>query len=111
MKKDNKEEIRKLFRHWNSLEIIQHRDLTKFKPNLNSALNLYEFDELKAGMDNYATILFDDKYYWSHAWSLRDFLLRGVDRFIPLNFKKEFYIRTYPLNGNNETTDERFDFE
>lgn len=78
--------IYSLFEKWNSLKILQHRDIEKFKPNLKSALKNYKPEEIEKAMDNYALVYRGDEYFWSYKWGLREFLQRGIDRFIPTNF-------------------------
>lgn len=92
--KEKKESIYRLFDFWNSLKIMVHRDREKFKSNLNAVLKDYSEKEIKDAMQNYKTVLEDNKYFWTHRWELRDFLQRGLDRFLtsskPLeNFLKE----------------------
>jgi len=87
---------RTLFEFWNSKQIITHKDFEKFKPNLVKILKVYSLDEIKSAIENYALVLNDSKFFWTHKWSLRDFLTRGLDRFRAENFKeKDYLIRTY----------------
>ena len=87
---------RTLFEFWNSKQIITHKDFEKFKPNLVKILKVYSLDEIKSAIENYALVLNDSKFFWTHKWSLRDFLTRGLDRFRAENFKeKDYLIRIY----------------
>lgn len=80
-KENNKE--RDLFDFWNSKNIITHRKLTdKIKRKISITLKDYKPDEIKKAVLNYSTILLDDKYFWSHKWTLDEFLSRGIDRFL-----------------------------
>jgi len=89
--KENKEGIYiPLFDHWNSLKIISHRKLTeKMRIKIRTALKDYSESEIKDSMQNYAEVLKSDRYYWTHKWTLTDFLQRGLQRFLseaePLN--------------------------
>ena len=80
-----------IFDHWNSKGIIKHRKMNaQMKSHINARLKEYSFEELKKAIDNYATVLNDDKYYWTHKWSLQDFMkpnnvARFVDEAEPLN--------------------------
>jgi hypothetical protein len=75
--------------HWNSKEIINHGPATiakcevVFKRNLLPPFGTGDFwtDELCQAICNYATVLHEDKYFWTHKWTLKEFLTRGVDRF------------------------------
>jgi|GEM_PF-454571 len=81
-----------IFRHWNSKNIIQHRKLTdKIKRAINGALQDYSEEEICQAIDNYATILADDRYYWSYKWGLREFLMRGLDKFLDFDIAAQNY--------------------
>ena len=83
--------IGELFDYWNQQNIIKHRSLTtKTKSHINARLVDYTKDELTKAISNYQTVLTDDKYYWTHKWSLQDFMkpnnvTRFVDEAEPLN--------------------------
>src|SRR5699024_1279312 len=83
--------IRSIFDYWNSKEIIKHRELTqKRKSAINARLKSYSIEELKQAIDNYAEILKNDKYYWTHDWTLEQFMNpSNVERFI--NESNPFY--------------------
>jgi len=92
--KDNTtKDITVVFEKWNALKIIQHRDLAKLKPNIGAFLKKYKLDEIVTAMDNYALVFFGDEYYWTYKWGLKDFLQRGIDRFIPINFKIKDFLK------------------
>ena len=85
-----------IFRHWNSKNIIQHRKLTdKIKRAINGALQDYSEEEICQAIDNYATILADDRYYWSYKWGLREFLMRGLDKFLDFDIAAQNYRKDY----------------
>ena len=72
-----------VFFFWNSLEIVIHQKLTdKIKTKIRASLKDYKSDEILEAINNYAKILKDDDYYWSHKWTLIDFLQRGIDKFL-----------------------------
>ncbi len=77
-----------IFDHWISKGIINHQRLTTpMKSDINWAMKDYPVDEIKTMIDFYATILEmgtpedDKKYFWTHKWSLGDFLRRGLKKF------------------------------
>ena len=83
-----------IFRHWNSKNIIQHRKLTdKIKRAINGALKDYSEEEICQAIDNYAVILADDRYYWSYKWGLKEFLQRGLDKFLDFDVAAQNYIK------------------
>ena len=76
--------IREIYEYWNSKGIIKHRKMTaQMRSHINARLREYSLDELKKAIDNYATVLSDDKYYWTHKWTLNEFMKPGnVARFV-----------------------------
>lgn len=83
-----------LFVYWNGQEIIKHRKMNQaMQSHINARLQEYSLDELKQAITNYSTILNSDDYYWTHKWSLQDFMkpnnvTRFVDEANPIdNFK------------------------
>lgn len=90
------EYIYTLFNYWNEQNIIKHRKMNQaMKSHMNARLQEYSFEELKKAISNYAEILKSDRYYWSHKWTLQDFMKpNNVSRFVdeaePFeNFKKD----------------------
>lgn len=68
---------------WNSKNIIVHKKLSdKVKRKIKATIDLYSHDEVKKAINNYATILHDDKYFWSYKWTLEEFLQRGFEKFL-----------------------------
>jgi hypothetical protein len=76
--------------HWNSKGIIQHGPATiqncmaAFKRNLLSPFGKgdYWVDEICRAICNYSEVLHGNQYFWNHKWTLKEFLTRGVDRFV-----------------------------
>lgn len=86
-----KEYIYTLFSFWNEQGIIKHRKMNQqMKSHINARLQDYSVEELKKAISNYSTILKSDDFYWTHKWSLQDFMKpNNVTRFVddadPLN--------------------------
>lgn len=85
-----------IFDYWNSKGIIKHRSINQqMKSHIKARLKEYTVDELKKAILNYSTVLNNDEYYWTHKWSLQDFMkpnnvTRFVDEAEPLvNFLKK----------------------
>ena len=85
--------INTIFDFWNEQEIIKHRDLEKYRPNINSALKKYTEEEIITAMKNYVAVYRDEASWWTHKWNIRDFLQRGLDRFCADNFCLSDYIK------------------
>lgn len=64
-----------IFEHWKSKGIVTHKSLNqKMETHINARLKEYELPELLTAIDNYSTVLKEDKYYWTHRWTLQDFM-------------------------------------
>lgn len=76
-----------LFDFWNLKKIIIHREIEKYKSHIASRLKKYSVEEIKEAISNYSTILKGSEYYWTHKWSLDEFLSRkgGLDKFLTAN--------------------------
>jgi phage replication O-like protein O len=73
-----------LFEFWNSKKIIVHKKMSdKVKQKLSNILETYTPEEIEKAISNYETVLHQDKYYWSYAWTLEEFLQRGFEKFLP----------------------------
>ncbi|MBA7567402.1 hypothetical protein ES708_09113 [subsurface metagenome] len=77
---------------WNSLEIIKHKKLTAdIKRAIDRALRDYSLEVVSQAIKNYAEILKGDQYYFKYSWTLKDFLKRGLDKFLDLEIAKRNY--------------------
>lgn len=78
----NINKYKEIFSYWNKKDIVKHRKLTsKRKTKIRSALRDYSPDEIKKAIDNYAKVFKGDDYWWTHKWTLENFLSRGLDEF------------------------------
>lgn len=93
----NKNIYKELFDFWNSLKIVIHQKLTeKMKKAINARLKDGKSPEqIKEAMSNYAKILHSDKYYWSHKWTLNEFLSREEGAKMELFLTKNDPFSTY----------------
>lgn len=72
-----------IYSHFNSKNIIIHRQLNKNISNaINRALKIYSEEEIIKAIDNYAEV-FNSDFYYEHRWSLDKFLKQdnGISRF------------------------------
>lgn len=91
--KETTKEIVGIYDHWNSKKIIEHRRLIEpIKQTISGALRNYKYDELILAIDNYAEIIFDDRYFFKYRWPLKDFLRRGVDKFLDGDIARKNYL-------------------
>jgi len=84
--------IYSLFEFWNSLKIIQHQKVDKFAHCLATALKDYPGTQVRKAMVNYATVIKGDKYFFSYRWTLKEFLIRGLERFLDTNKPLENFL-------------------
>src|SRR5699024_8222644 len=70
--------------YWNEQGIIKHRKMNQaMKSHINARLQEYSLEELRQAIKNYSDILKSDNYYWTHKWSLQDFMKpNNVTRFV-----------------------------
>lgn len=97
----SKNENQQVFDHWNEKRIIKHRKLVdRIKRSINGALGDYSLDEVKLAIDNYHVILTDDRYYWTHAWGLKEFLQRGLEKFLDFEIAHQNFLKDKPKAAN-----------
>ncbi len=86
-----------ILEHWNRMGIQVHRRLTDdARGAIRSRLKDYSRDELLQAISNYAEIVNGPAYYWNHRWTLKDFLKRGVERFLDGDIARQ----NYRIRGN-----------
>ena len=84
---------RLIFDHWNSKDIIKHKKLTSaIRSAIRTRLKDYSLEEIKTSIDTYAEILKGPEYYWSHPWTLLDYLKpRNIEKFMePIMAREAF---------------------
>ena len=92
--KISKDTYMRILNFWNSLKIIEHKDTDKLRKKIIASLKVYTPEELEDAFKNYAYILSQpDRFFWSYKWQLKDFLDRGIERFLPVNFREEDYLK------------------
>ncbi|MCZ6703427.1 MAG: hypothetical protein O6940_10355 [Ignavibacteria bacterium] len=99
---DIKIDIEKVYKHWNSKEIIIHKKLTaKMKHDIISICKTYDTttEELISTIDTYALIVLDPKYYFNYKWTLLEFLKRGFEKFRVRNVAMSNHLADHPKNG------------
>ncbi len=79
-----------LFCFWNEQKIIVHRKPNRdIKTALKKALKDYEIEDIIDAFFNYSAVVKSKKHYFSHKWTLKDFINRGLPKFVneadPLN--------------------------
>lgn len=100
--KTKQDHIYSVFDHWNTKNIIKHKKLTdKLASHINARLkDGYTADEIIGAIDNYATVLHGEDYFWTYKWTLEQFLTRGLDRFRSENKPLDNFRSTQSLRDN-----------
>jgi len=98
----NKNIYSQLFAHWINQDIYNHRK-NIYQSEIKTALNKYNFDEIKDAITNYAIILKGEKYYFNYRWTLGDFLKRGIEKFIDLDIAKNNFLKNQKGGSNGNT--------
>jgi len=79
---------------WNEQKIIIHKKLTpEIETAINVALMEYSLEDILLGIKNYAEIQKGDQYYFKYAWTLKDFLKRGLSKFIDIEIARQNYVK------------------
>jgi len=76
---------RQIFDHWNHQSITVHKELTKdIEKTVVSALSKFNLPTIKLAITRYATVYNDQNYYFSHKWTLVNFLKQrnGISDFL-----------------------------
>lgn len=79
--------IKGIFDYWNSLGIMKHRRIDKFKVHLFAAVNIYSVEEIQEAMMNHKKIIESKEHYWTHKFGLAEFLIQknGIEKFLTEN--------------------------
>lgn len=108
--KDKNAKIKEILDHWISCNMIEHSIetlLPKLKKQHREIIKNNEIEKIKQAITNYATVINDQKYWFTYRWSLWDFLIRGLDKFVdeikPLdNYLKEEFRKKKNKTYENE---------
>jgi hypothetical protein len=88
-----KNQVIPIFEFWNRQGTIVHKRLTaKMETKIHSALKEYSEYDIKVSIEKYSKILKGDEYFWTYKWTLDEFLVRGLTKFLESpteNFLKE----------------------
>ena len=85
---------------WNEQKLIIHQKQTdSISRAIKVALKDYSEAQIIQAVKNYAEIVKGEEYYFNHKWILKDFLKRGLEKFLDLEIAKSNYKDT--KNGKN----------
>lgn len=88
---------------WNEQKIITHKKLTDDieRAIINASKDNTE-GEICQAIKNYAEILKDDKYFFKYSWTLKDFLKRGLTKFLDLEVARKNYLKDKKDGANRQ---------
>ncbi|PZX07934.1 putative phage replisome organizer [Psychrobacillus insolitus] len=110
-------DIRDLFNHYNSKNIIQHKNLnSSIKTAIASRLKDYSYEQLVQAIDNYAIVYSSEDYWFTTKYALADLMRdKDVRKFIndaePLkNFvaNRSFGGKTNGRQGTNQAAGKQY---
>jgi hypothetical protein len=110
-KVNKKKDIYIVFEHWKSKNIINHKSLSsKMESHINARINEYGVDPVLKAIDNYDIVLNDEQYYWTHRWTLQDFMkpnnmIRFLDESAPFTTLRSNKNQTAGISNKPNFTD------
>jgi hypothetical protein len=113
-------EITKIYNHYLSKNVINHKKLTnEIKNEVRARLKDYSVDELIKAIDNYSLVFFSNLHYFDHKYPLVDLMReKSISKFLdeadPINnFKdKNKEKKGVVLNGERaDELDEEYNFD
>lgn len=105
-----KAESSQIVAHWNTRRLIVHKGVGAVRglsSALGAALRRHSMTKILVAIDNYAEVYHSDEYFWNHKWNLKDFLNRGLDKFVPEAEPKNNYRRN--KNGKRKGIESNLD--
>lgn len=92
-----------LIDYWNSKKIIVHNPTKELVETISklATKKRMPLEALKIGIDRFAEVYLGNQYYWSHKWSLSEFLGRkNAHAFFIEEFLFEKYLKKQPIANN-----------
>ncbi len=80
------EKVKDILDHWNSHRLITHSEnacARNIKQKHIEIIDDFGSEIIKIAIGLYDYILHSENHYWTYKWTLWDFLIRGIDRFVP----------------------------
>ncbi len=82
-----------IFSTWNAQGILTHTKLTdEMKWAIERVSKEHSQEEICQAIKNYAEILKGEQYYFKYSWTLKDFLKRGLEKFLDLKIAQQNYL-------------------
>jgi len=95
-----------IFKLWNEQKVIEHKKLTAdMKRAIDTALRDFTPDEVSQAIKNYAEIVSSDAYFFRYKWTLKDFLKRGLEKFMDAEVARQNYLKEKGGQGGTRRQD------
>ena len=89
---DKELRTKSIYTVWNEQKIIVHKKLTpEIEQSIKSTLKEYSLEDITQAIQNYAEIQKGEQYYFKYAWTLKDFLKRGLSKFLNAEIARQNY--------------------
>jgi hypothetical protein len=96
-------DINSVFEFWNSQKLIKHQKLTEdTRRQIAQSLRDNTQAEVSQAISNYAEIVNAEQYYFKYTWTLKDFLKRGLEKFLDGDIARQNYLIKKNNGGNGQ---------
>lgn len=99
----------RLFDFWNAQGIIVHKNMNGSESTLKAKLKQYTEEEIAQAIVNYKKVLDSDEYFFKYRWTLKDFLNRGLERFLSSAHPLQNFKVNKPINPKDKRVNDGFD--
>jgi len=91
----NADKHRSIFEAWNEQKVVLHKTLTdEMERAMETALRNYSADDVVLSIRNYGDIINNNGYYFKYKWTLKDFLKRGLEKFMDGEVARQNYAKS-----------------
>lgn len=92
-----------VFDHWNNQNIIIHKNLNGNESTIKTALKNHTPEEINLSISTYSEIIKGEQYFFKFRWTLKEFLKRGLEKFINPEVAKQNYLKDHRDNGGQNS--------
>jgi phage replication O-like protein O len=92
-KENFKENFKEIYSKWNEQKVYVHKSPTgEMETAVKKALKSHSVEEICQAIRNYAEIVKGERYYFKYRWTLKDFLGRGLEKFMDIEVARGNYM-------------------
>lgn len=75
----DRQNSKKVLAYWNAKWVVVHRVVTpSLQYQIEKSLQIYTYEDICTGIDNYTNVFKSKITYWEHKWTLEEFLKRST---------------------------------